>query len=87
MRPATRHGRRRCAKSSRRAAATTYTPGSRCSQAAQSKARQETAHFKEDFKRTMFDLFRDYYWATPGRWLTNAGVKFVAEPYDGPWKI
>ena len=48
---------------------------------------QETARFKKDFKRTTFDLFRDCYWATPGPLAHAAGVKFVAEPYDGPWEI
>jgi hypothetical protein len=48
---------------------------------------EETAHFKQDFKRTTFDLFRDCYWATPGPLAHAEGLKFVAEPYDGPWEI
>jgi hypothetical protein len=48
---------------------------------------EETAKFKQDFKRTTYDLFRDCYWATPGPLAHAAGLKFVAEPYDGPWVI
>ena len=47
----------------------------------------ETARFKQDFKRTVEDLYRDHYWATPGPLAHAAGVKFVAEPYEGPWQI
>jgi hypothetical protein len=48
---------------------------------------EETTRFKHDFQRTTFDLFRDCYWATPGPLAHTAGLKFVAEPYDGPWEI
>jgi hypothetical protein len=47
----------------------------------------ETAHFRADFHRTIEDLYRDCYWATPGPLAHAAGLKFVAEPYEGPWKI
>ena len=47
----------------------------------------ETAGFKKDLRRTQEDLYRDHYWATPGPLAHEAGVKFVAEPYDGPWRI
>jgi hypothetical protein len=47
----------------------------------------QTARFKKDFDRTVEDLFRDCYWATPGPLAHEAGVKFAAEPYEGPWKI
>lgn len=47
----------------------------------------ETASFKQDFRRTIEDLFRDHYWAIPGPLAHAAGVKFVAEPYEGPWQI
>jgi len=46
----------------------------------------ETAKFKRDFRRTVEDLYRDNYWATPGPLAHEAGLKFVAEPYEGPWK-
>jgi hypothetical protein len=51
------------------------------------ESKEETDRFKKDFKRTTFDLFRDCYWATPGPLAHAAGLKFVAEPYDGPWDI
>ncbi len=47
----------------------------------------ETAKFKEDFQRTIEDLYRDCYWGTPGPLIREAGMKFVAEPYEGPWEI
>jgi alpha-L-rhamnosidase len=47
----------------------------------------ETKTFKKDFKRTVEDLYRDCYWATPRPLAHQAGVKFNAEPYDGPWQI
>ena len=47
----------------------------------------ETKRFKADFKRTVEDLYRDCYWATPGPLAHEAGLKFVAEPYEGPWQI
>lgn len=47
----------------------------------------ETLSFKKDFKRTVEDLYRDNYWATPGPLAHAAGVKFNAEPYEGPWNI
>jgi hypothetical protein len=47
----------------------------------------ETAKFKQDFQRTIEDLYRDCYWATPGPLAHAAGMKFVAEPYEGPWEV
>lgn len=45
----------------------------------------ETERFKEDFKRTVMDLYRDCYWATPRAIAHEYGLEFVAEPYEGPW--
>ncbi|MDP9038714.1 MAG: hypothetical protein M3O02_05485 [Acidobacteriota bacterium] len=45
----------------------------------------ETAKFKKDFKRTIMDLYRDCYWATPRALAHEYGLEFVAEPYEGPW--
>jgi hypothetical protein len=45
-----------------------------------------TQQFKEDFKRTVADLYRDCYWATPRSLAHEYGLEFVAEPYEGPWK-
>jgi hypothetical protein len=47
----------------------------------------ETARFKQDFKRTVHDLYRDCYWATSGPLAHAAGLKIGAEPYEGPWEI
>ena len=45
----------------------------------------ETRRFQQDFKRTVMDLFRDCYWATPRALAHEYGMEFVAEPYEGPW--
>lgn len=45
----------------------------------------ETARFKQDFQRTVMDLYRDCYWATPRKLAHEYGLEFVAEPYEGPW--
>jgi hypothetical protein len=45
----------------------------------------KTAHFNQDFKRTIMDLYRDHYWATPRKLAHEYGLEFVAEPYEGPW--
>lgn len=48
---------------------------------------EETAAFRNDFHRTVEDLYRDCYWATPGPLAHKTGLKFAAEPYAGPWEI
>jgi hypothetical protein len=50
-------------------------------------SKAETERFRVDFKRTVFDLFRDCYWAVPRKLAHQAGLQFVAEPYEGPWEI
>lgn len=45
----------------------------------------ETERFQKDFKRTIMDLYRDCYWATPRALAHEYGLAFVAEPYEGPW--
>ncbi|HEV2710534.1 MAG TPA: glycosyl hydrolase [Edaphobacter sp.] len=45
----------------------------------------ETTRFKQDFKRTVMDLYRDCYWKTPRSIAHEYGLEFVAEPYEGPW--
>jgi hypothetical protein len=47
----------------------------------------DTDRFNADFKRTIHDLFRDCYWAVPRKLAHEAGLQFVAEPYEGPWEI
>ena len=46
-----------------------------------------TDEFRADFQRTVKDLYRDCYWATPRVLCHEAGLQFVAEPYTGPWEI
>src|SRR5206468_3134499 len=48
---------------------------------------EETSSFKKDFKRTIEDLYRDCYWAALPPLIHKAGLKFNAEPYQGPWQI
>ncbi len=47
----------------------------------------DTEKFKKDFNRTVEDLYRDCYWSTPKPLANAAGLKFNAEPYEGPWVI
>jgi hypothetical protein len=48
-------------------------------------SKDETARFQADFKRTVYDLYRDCYWAVPRKLAHESGLQFVAEPYEGPW--
>jgi hypothetical protein len=50
-------------------------------------SKRVTDEFNADFQRTIKDLFRDCYWATPRALSHEAGLQFVAEPYTGPWEI
>ena len=50
------------------------------------ESESRTASFRKDFKRTIADLYRDCYWATPRALAHEYGLEFVAEPYEGPWE-
>ena len=50
-------------------------------------SKEDTERFQADFKRTVYDLYRDCYWAVPRDLAHEAGLQFVAEPYTGPWVI
>jgi hypothetical protein len=50
-------------------------------------SKRDTDAFHADFQRTVKDLYRDCYWATPKALCHRAGLQFVAEPYTGPWEI
>jgi hypothetical protein len=50
------------------------------------ESESRTERFKKDFKRTVADLYRDCYWATPRALAHEYGLEFVAEPYEGPWE-
>lgn len=45
----------------------------------------ETRKFKDDFGRTIADLYRDVLFATMSRMLADANLRFVCEPYGGPF--
>ena len=47
----------------------------------------ETKKFKDDFEQTIRDLFRENYFPTIERTLHAAGLRFMCEPYGGPWSI
>ena len=47
----------------------------------------ETAKFRSDFDRTIWDLHRDVHFATTSRMLREAGLRFTCEPYVGPWQV
>jgi len=46
----------------------------------------ETAKFKNDFEATINDLYRDIYFTTLAKKLYAAHLKFMCEPYGGPWR-
>jgi hypothetical protein len=46
-----------------------------------------TEKFRADFERTIQDLYRDAYFATASKKIHEAGLKFMCEPYGGPWRI
>jgi hypothetical protein len=45
----------------------------------------ETKKFRSDFDRTIADLYRDRLFATMSRMLAEASLRFVCEPYGGPF--
>lgn len=49
--------------------------------------RAATRRFKKDFEQTIRDLYRDVYFPTIQRLCHETGVRFVCEPYGGPWNM
>ena len=45
----------------------------------------ESAKFRADFNRTIADLYRDVLFATMARMLEKENLRFVCEPYGGPF--
>jgi hypothetical protein len=45
----------------------------------------ETKKFRNDFDRTIADLYRDKLFATMSRMLAEANLRFACEPYGGPF--
>jgi len=48
---------------------------------------ERTGIFRADFERTIQDLYRDVFFATASKKIHEAGLKFMCEPYGGPWRI
>ena len=46
----------------------------------------ETKKFKDDFDATIKDLYRDVYFKTISDKLHEAHLRFLCEPYGGPWR-
>jgi hypothetical protein len=46
-----------------------------------------TDKFRADFERTIQDLYRDVFYATASKKIRQAGLKFMCEPYGGPWQV
>ncbi len=46
---------------------------------------QDTARFRNDFKATIKDLYRDIYFETVSEKMKEAHLDFLCEPYGGPW--
>ena len=49
-------------------------------------SKEESDKFKNDFKETIRDLFRDVYYKTIHEKLQAAGLVFSSEPYGGEWR-
>ena len=47
----------------------------------------ESRKFKEDFQRTIFDLYRDVNFEVSSQKAHAAGLRIQSEPYGGPWNI
>lgn len=48
---------------------------------------KDSLKFRNDFDATIKDLYRDIYFATISKKLSEANLKFLSEPYGGPWRI
>lgn len=46
----------------------------------------DTLKFNSDFDATIKDLYRDVYFKTIAKKLKEANLKFLCEPYGGPWR-
>jgi hypothetical protein len=47
----------------------------------------EAKKFQADFQQTIHDLYQENYFPVIARKLHEAGLKFMCEPYGGPWDI
>lgn len=48
---------------------------------------EERKKFHADFQQTIRDLYRENYFPVIAQALRKAGLKFMCEPYGGPWTI
>ena len=48
---------------------------------------EDSLKFRNDFNRTIKDLYRDIYFASISKKLAAANLKFLSEPYGGPWNV
>lgn len=48
---------------------------------------EERKKFQADFQQTIRDLYRENYFPVIAAALHKAGLKFMCEPYGGPWSI
>jgi hypothetical protein len=48
---------------------------------------EDSLKFRHDFDATVKDLYRDIYFATISKKLAEANLKFLSEPYGGPWRV
>ncbi len=48
---------------------------------------EDSLKFRDDFERTIKDLYRDIYFKTISEKLSAANLKFLSEPYGGPWIV
>ena len=46
---------------------------------------EDSLRFRKDFNETIKDLYRDVYYTTVSKKLTDARLTFLCEPYGGPW--
>jgi hypothetical protein len=46
---------------------------------------QDSLKFRNDFNLTIKDLYRDIYYTTISKKLSDANLTFLCEPYGGPW--
>ena len=49
-------------------------------------SKSDSLKFMNDFNATIKDLYRDVYFKTIAQKLKDANLKFLCEPYGGPWR-
>lgn len=49
-------------------------------------SKQDSIQFRNDFTATIKDLYRDIYFTTLASSLKKANLRFLCEPYGGPWR-